>query len=60
MSKDKSFIEVRSLDCAGGSCCPDAVVHEDRRVTLTEGVFQMTLLPESATELRKLLEKHGY
>lgn len=51
---------VRNLDCAGGGCCPDAVIHEDRQVTLTEGGFQLTLKPESASKLRKLLEEHGY
>lgn len=60
MIDESKVEEVRNLNCAGGGCCPDAVVHTDRTVTLTEGGFYLTLKPESASQLRKLLEKHGY
>jgi hypothetical protein len=63
-------IEVQNLDCrpsgrlpdpcAGGGCCPDAIINEDRTVTLTEGVFAMTLEEESCRKLARLLKKHGY
>jgi len=56
----KDPVEVLNLDCAGGGCCPDAVINADRSVTLTEGVFAMTLRPESAAMLERLLRKHGY
>ena len=58
--ESEKHIEVQSLDCAGGGCCPDAVISKDRSVTLTEGVFAMTLTPESASKLAHLLRKHGY
>lgn len=51
---------IRNLDCAGGGCCPDAIVHDDGRVTISEGGFHLTLQPGSAKELRKLLEEYGY
>lgn len=58
--QNKEPIAVCNLDCAGGGCCPDAVISKDRSVTLTEGVFSMTLMPKSAAMLARLLEEHGY
>lgn len=56
----KDPVAVCSLDCAGGGCCPDAVINDDQSVTLTEGAFALTLMPESAKRLAWLLEEHGY
>lgn len=60
MKSDKDPIEVRNLDCAGGGCCPDAVVNADGSVTLTEGTFALTLKETSVSELARLLIEHGY
>jgi len=56
----KDPVAVLNLDCAGGGCCPDAVINDDHSVTLTEGVFAMTLAPASAAMLARLLKEHGY
>jgi len=58
--KSKDPIEVQSLDCAGGGCCPDVVINADRTITLTEGVFAMTMQKASCEKLARILAKHGY
>jgi len=52
-------IKIKSL-CYGNSCCPEASINSDGSVTLTEGVFCLTIQRESAEILTELLLEAGY